>query len=385
MAFSGKATFGAGADLPELMEDVADLVSVVSPYETPLLAHLGDARRAAMSTVHEWMEDTLLPNNDTVNQGTFTPNAQDATSITVNNGVRFQVGDMLRPGNATEVIQVTAVAGNVLTVVRRYGNTPASAMSNGLRLTIISNAALEGAEAPASRFTNRTRKQNFTQIFTATVDVSGTMRAVRQHGVDDELEYQKQERLREMLRDLENAVINGASGATNPQGNASTRRSMNGIVRQIATNTFTPGVNGFPAGTDLTEPMVNAALRLIWEQSSGRVDTIVVNGNQKRRINQFIPTSARHFGGSERSLSEMVGVYESDFGVCRVVLSRWVPGDSVLLLDSSRIEVLPLVGRGFHYKPLAAVGDNTPGQLLGEYTLEFRNENAHGLVRGLAL
>ena len=60
MAFSGKATFAAGVDLPELMEDVSDIISIVSPYETPLLAHLGDAKRAAGSTIHEWIEDALV-------------------------------------------------------------------------------------------------------------------------------------------------------------------------------------------------------------------------------------------------------------------------------------------------------------------------------------
>lgn len=81
----------------------------------------------------------------------------------------------------------------------------------------------------------------------------------------------------------------------------------------------------------------------------------------------------------------MVSIYESDFGVCRVILSRWVPGDTMLLLDSSRIGVLPLSGRSFAFKPLAATGDASAGQVLGEYTLEFKNENAHGIVRGLAV
>ncbi len=60
MPFTGKATFTAGADLPELAEDVADLIGLVSPWETPLLDHLGDPRRAATSTIHEWVEDALV-------------------------------------------------------------------------------------------------------------------------------------------------------------------------------------------------------------------------------------------------------------------------------------------------------------------------------------
>ena len=388
MGFSGKATYGAGADLPELAEDVSDLITIVSPHETPLLDRMGDARNVATNTVHEWIEDSLLPNADTINQATFTPSAQEATAITVANGARFQAGDLVRPGNAPEVMLVTAVAANVITVTRRYGGTPASALANGLRLNILGNAALEGADATAARFTSRVRRQNYTQIFAATVEVTGTMRAVKAHGVADELEYQKSERMRELLRDLENVVINGTSSTTVPQGSATSRRTMNGIIRTIATNQFSPGQNGFPtgggAGGELTEQLVNAAMRQVWEQSSGRIDTIVVNGAQKRRINQFVGSTSRHYAPGDRRLSELVSVYESDYGVCNIVLSRYVPSDTMLLIDSSRIAVMPLTGRSFRYRALASTGDAVAGQIVGEYTMEMRNENAHALIRGLS-
>ena len=387
MSFSGKATYGAGVDLPEIAEDVSDIIGLVSPFETPLLAHLGDGKRPAFSTVHEWVEDTLMPNTDVINQTTFTPSATTATAITVTNGVRFQAGDLVRPGNASEVMQVTSMAGNVLTVVRGYGGTTASTLTNTLRVTILGNASLEGADAAPARFTNRVRKANYTQIFASTVEVTGTMQAVRQHGIADELDYQKQERLRELLRDLENCVINGTAPSAAQIGNASTRRSMNGLIRQISTNQFVPGLGNFPAGggagTDLNENLINTAMRTAWEQSSGRIDTIVVNSAQKRRINQFIPTSSRNYMGDSRKLSDIVSIYESDYGVCKVILTRWMPSDTVLLLDSSRVEVLPLSGRSFQFKPLAQTGDAMAGQVLGEYTLEFRNENAHALIRGL--
>lgn len=387
MPFTGKATYTAGADLPELMEDVADIVGIVSPFETPLLDHLGDAKRPAASTVHEWIEDTLLPNTDTVNQASFTPNAQDATSITVANGSRFRVGDQLKPDGAREVLFVTGVAGNVLTVVRRYGSTPASNLSNGLRLSILGNAALEGDDRPASAFTSRVRKRNYTQIFTAGIEVSGSMRSARTLGIADEVDYQKQERLRELMRDLENCVINGVAPGANQQGSASVRRTMNGIIPSLVTNSFVPGVGAIPAGggggTNLSEQVLNTCLRQVWEQSTGRIDTIVVPGFQKRRINEFIQ-NARTYDSSTDRLHSRVSYYESDFGVCRILLSRWMPADSMLLLDSSRISVLPLAGRSFGYKPLASTGDSEVGMVLGEYTLELKNENAHALLRGLS-
>jgi hypothetical protein len=382
MAFTGRATYSAGSALPEIAEDVADLVSIVSPYETPLLDHLGDAARPATSTYHEWLEDELLPNTDAVDDAAIEHPSADVT-FGVANADRFRVGDQVQPIGSGELMLVTAVGANTITVVRAYGGTTAAAIANQQALHILGNAALEGDEAPPNRFTNRTRKGNWTQIFTAAVRVSGSDMAVRKLSVADELDYQKQERLRELLRDLESTVINGITPGANAQGSDSVRRTMKGIIPFIATNVFAPTDAGFPDETDLTEEQLNLALRRIWEVSSSRVDTIVVNGYQKRRINGFITSSARKYGPGDVAYRDLVSVYESDFGVCRVVLCRSMPADSVLLLDSSRVDVLPLAGRSFQYKPLASTGDFEAGELIGEYTLELRNQNAHGIIRGL--
>jgi len=387
MPFTGKATFSAGATLPELAEDVSDIIGIVSPFETPLLDHLGDPQRSAISTIHEWLEDSLLPNTDAVDDQSLT-NPTTLTTFTVEHGDRFRVGDQIMLVGKPEVMLITAISGNDLTVVRNYGGSANTTVADNDVIHIIGNAALEGENAPAARFTNRVRKQNYTQIFTAAVEVSGSQLAAQSIGLADELDYQKQERLRELLRDLENCVINGVAPAATQQGSSTVRRSMKGIMASIATNIFQPSGAGIPAGDggnqdELNEAVLNAALKAVWEQSSGSIDTIVCGGFQKRRINSFISTSQR-FAENTKTFNSMVDVYESDFGICRVVLSRWVPADKVLLLDSSRLGVLPLGGRSFHFKPLATTGDSEVGQVIGEYTLEFRNENAHAVIKNLA-
>ncbi|MBX3323968.1 MAG: DUF5309 family protein [Phycisphaeraceae bacterium] len=389
MAFTGKATYGAGASLPELVEDVSDIIGIVSPFETALLDHLGDPKRPASSTIHEWIEDILLPNTGQINQASFSPTPQSATSITVDTSSVFQVGDLVRPDGFSEVMFVSAInpGTNTLTVTRGYGGTPAATLANNMVLHILGNAALEGAGAPAARFTSRSRRQNYTQIFTASVEVSGSMQASKAVGVPDEVDYQKQERMRELLRDLENCVINGVSPASTQQGSSTVRRSMRGIVHSILSNRFEPGVGGIPEGDgdgdELNETVLNAAMKHIWENSAGTIDTIVVGGAQKRKLNSFV-TGSRAYLPEDTRYRNLISVYESDFGVCKVVMSRWVPSDKVLLIDSSRISVMPLAGRSFHYKPLAATGDAIAGQVIGEYTMEFKNEVAHGLIEGLA-
>jgi hypothetical protein len=380
MAFTGKSTYSTDGVLSEIAEDVSDIVSIVSPYETPLLDHLGDSPRSAHSTYHEWLEDQLLPNTDQVDDAAAAQNATFGVAY----ATRFRVGDQVKGAGSAELMLVTAVdlALGKITVARGYGGTSKANLANGQALNILGNAALEGDESPAARFAERSRVGNWTQIFTAGVRVSGSDMAVRKLSVADELDYQKQERLRELLRDLESTVINGVSHADTPQGSASVRRTMKGIIPFLSVNRFAPGT-GLPADTDLTEEQLNTALRLIWEQSSSRIDTIVVNGYQKRRINGFITASARKYSAADSAYRDLVSVYESDFGVCRVILCRAMPADSVLLLDSSRINVVPLAGRSFQYQPLATTGDFAAGELIGEYTVEIRNENAHGLIHGL--
>jgi hypothetical protein len=383
MPFTGKATYTAGTALPEIAEDVSDLVGINSPHETPLLDALGDPARPARSTVHEWLEDALLPNTDRINDASYVDALTD-TSFVVENGSRFRVGDQIRMEQAGEIMLVTGVdtGTDTLTVTRGYGGSTPEALADDAVLSILGNAALEGDDAPEARYTARTRKTNYTQIFAAAVEVSGSELAVKQIGVGDELDYQKHQRTRELLRDLENSVINGRAPAATPEGSSDVRRSLRGIRSFITTNVFEVGVGAFPSDPDLSEEQLNFALREIWKSSSGHVDLIVVGGPEKRAINQFIATD-RRFTPQSDAYRDRVSMYESDFGVCRIVLSRWVPQGTALLLDSSRIDVLPLSGRSFHYKPLAATGDREGGQLIGEYTLELRNENAHGVIVGL--
>ncbi|MHC4394610.1 MAG: SU10 major capsid protein [Planctomycetota bacterium] len=382
MAFTGKATYSAGTTLPELAEDVSDLIGIVSPYETPLLDALGDPMREASSTHHEWLEDELLPNKDAVNDSDFTDPDVD-TDFVVDNGSRFRVGDQIQVEGSEELMLVTDINSNTLTVVRGYAGTTAEDLADNQVINILGNAGLEGADKPSTRFTNRSRCGNYTQIFTAAVEVSGTDMAASQLGLADEMDYQKQERLRELLRDLENTVINGGQPASNPEGSGSVRRSMKGIIQHLSTNVFHTGDSGFPTGDGLDEAKINYVLRQIWENSNGNVNLIIVGGFQKRKINAFSADS-RTYAANDTTFTDMISVYESDFGVCRIVTARWMPQDAALLLDSSRINVLPLAGRSFHFKPLASSGDYECGELIGEYTLELKNEAAHGLIRELA-
>jgi hypothetical protein len=58
--------------------------------------------------------------------------------------------------------------------------------------------------------------------------------------------------------------------------------------------------------------------------------------------------------------------------------------NELLIVDANRMAIRPLVGRDFFHKYMGDKGDYTVGTLVGEYTLEFKQEKAHARIKNLA-
>jgi hypothetical protein len=78
-------------------------------------------------------------------------------------------------------------------------------------------------------------------------------------------------------------------------------------------------------------------------------------------------------------------VYVSDFGIIQIVPNRFIPNtdndDVAFLLDPEMAAVAYL--RPFQTIELAKTGDSENTELLVEYTLEVKNQAAHGIIADL--
>jgi hypothetical protein len=62
-----------------------------------------------------------------------------------------------------------------------------------------------------------------------------------------------------------------------------------------------------------------------------------------------------------------------------------MPKDKVILLDKSRVALMPLKGDNWHTEKMAKTGRSEKWQMSGQFTLELRNpEEAHGLLYDLS-
>jgi len=376
-AFTGRAVYGSGI-LAGIKEDVSPLVSMISPAETPLLELIGDSLYPAYNVYHEWQEEELGPNAIINSIAVASSTADTVFSVKSSLAAYLQKGMIMRGPEVSggEYMQILVVADPTITVSRAFGGTTANSFGVGEYLTIVADAAVDGADVLADISRPRPRSGNYTQNFKKDVIVSGTMQAVNQHGgVTDELDTQIQRRLREAMRDLEKNVILGILSG-NTIGSSSAVRTMKGVLSFLATNSIVVSSMGTDFGSTTMiffEDQVNTALKAAWLNGGTDLNVIVCGAEVKRRFDQLNNQRVRVSNDERQFVNQMV-TYENTYGVYRVIIDRWMPVHMMVGLATSRMAIVPMNGRSFHYEPVAKTGDAQKGMVLGEYTNELRNE-----------
>lgn len=235
------------------------------------------------------------------------------------------------------------------------------------------NKNVEGADFTYTTPTARTRVNNYTQIFVKTLEVSATQEVIDKAGLESEFAHRMENQMKEIARDVEYQYVNGASAS----GASGTARELNGVLSFISTNNETGSGTGTQA---LTEAMYNDALQTIYA-AGGNPDTAYANGWQKRKISSFSTPSTRNVDADDKRLVASVDVYESDFGMQTIVLDRYMSTDTVALLEDNKWATAIL--RPFESMETAKVADSLRGAIVGELTLECRNEAASGKITQL--
>jgi hypothetical protein len=364
MAFSGKAVYDTNVFANEHAEDVAPIVSMISPYETPLLDYLGDPQYPAQNILHEWTEDELNPNT-LIASTAIASSATGTVDVAAADAGHHMVGAILTSEDTGEYFQVSAVTASTVTVTRAFGGTSASSLGVGATLQVISDAALEGSDVSVDISKTRSRLNNYCQIFKKDIIISGSIEAVKKlGGITSELDYQIQMRSREAIRDLEKAVIRGIL-STNTLGSATAYRTARGLWSFLSTNAQSVAT--------LTESWLGNTIKTAWDNGARDLDLIVVDANYKRIIDTWNATRIRT-NPNDTTFRNLITEYEGTFGTHRIILSRWMRANSAMVLSSQRIQIMPLQGRSFAYVPIAPTGDAAKGMVLGEYTAELKNE-----------
>lgn len=247
------------------------------------------------------------------------------------------------------------------------------------------NAAAEGADAGAATASLVDRRGNWTQIFTAVAQVSGTLDSVSTIGYQNETNEQKAVKTAEIKNDVEAAVVSGNGSV------GSGVRKLAGAEAWIATNAdhgvggATPGfsnglVGSVTAGTTrpLTEDMfLNLTEDL--KKSGGKARNVMVPHGLKTAFAKFSGNADKYqVANKEGAIYNDVGVYVSPHGTFKVLANSFMSETTVIAYDPALWKIAEL--RKLTATPLAKTGDSARWQLLTELTLACYNEKGNGKI-----
>jgi hypothetical protein len=259
------------------------------------------------------------------------------------------------------------------------------------------NAAVEGADASSATLSPTTRVGNRTQISQKTVAVTGTLQAVDKAGRKSELAYQLSKASSEIKRDMEFTFLNNTVQSNGTAG--STARVLGGLQTWLSSNgDFGSGGSAGSSGTTartngtnrtFTEDILKTVIREVFE-AGGSPKILMVTPAHKQTVSAFAGIAAQRYMAPSDAPTTIIGaadIYLSDFGSVSVVPNRFMlsgnaANEVAFVLDPEYAAVSYL--RPFQTIELAKNGDSDRTQLLVEYTLEVRNEAAHGIIADLS-
>jgi hypothetical protein len=304
-------------------------------------------------------------------------------------GQREDLSDVIYNISPTDTPFMSTIGKNKATAVYHEWQTDSLAAA-------ATNAAVEGADASTATLSPTVRVGNRTQISQKTIGVTGTLEAVNKAGRKSEMAYQLAKASSEIKRDMEFTLLNNTVQSNGSAG--STARVLGGLQTWLATNgdfgtSGAAGSLGTTARTNgtnrtFTEALLQTVVREVFE-SGGSPKILMVTPAHKQTVSAFTGIAAQRYMAPSDAPTTIIGaadIYLSDFGSMSVVPNRFmVAGNSAnevaFVLDPEYASVAYL--RPFFTNDLAKNGDADRTQLLVEYTLEVKNEAAHGIIADL--
>ncbi len=337
---------------------------------------------SAHAYVHEWPNDVIKPTHDTVAADI---DAED-TTIAVSDGSKFSRGMVLCFDGCDEQMLVESIAGDVVTVERGYGETTPCDIADESIVRILYRPEAEGSPAGDDNWSEPTTERNYTQIFTRTVRVSNTARNSQHELFDDILDRAVRDGLMQLQMELNAAAIFGRRYAN--AADSSVPRTAGGVIYFVDNEL---GNVHDAEGADLTPEMMNDLLETIVKKG-GAPNMILCGTKLARAMSSFNVASGSTPIVRTRPQDLQAGsaVYEFvgdlPLGLIEtIVVDVSFPSDKLMFLDSRKLALVPLAGRGFSdFDATPAGADFTARRILGEYTFEVRNPlEAHGIIKNI--
>lgn len=261
----------------------------------------------------------------------------------------------------------------------------------GLPSVNASNADVEGYALSNATTQAPTRKTNVTQISHRDATVTKSQQASDMAGVGKNFLANRMAMAAKALkRDME-TIISGKQARVDGDDSGPTARKTEGIEHAIVTNVSlgTGGAvaaSGTAAVTDgtlrtFTQGLLEDTLELCFTNGA-EPDTLLVGPYEKRVVSHFSGRGGIQVQVPTDKLVVGFDVYSTDYGLLKVIPSRFSRARTALLLDKRFVKIAYF--RDFETYDIATIGSAMTKVIEVEYGVEVSNEKAHGKIADIA-
>lgn len=332
-----------------------------------------------------WLEDELFPNLTTLASGAITAAGQTAIAVATGTGAYFRAGDLVRVVATGEMLEVSSVSTDTLTVVRGVGSVAAATAASGCDLLIVANASAQGADYGTLKATQRVLGYNYTQIVRHPFGFTGTDVEIETYGPGDPANETAKKAI-EHKRAMENLAFFGARDFTS--SSPSSKGYAGGLVEFLSTNVWSSAgaidlayIDGklqqiFQHGSQqkviFAAPTPAAALSTLFATNwvRARPDDRVYGAKVNSFINgaygESVPVIVKREWGARQSASNGQG--------------SWM-----FVLDMQYLKKRPMRNRNtalLRNRQGNGV-DSVVHEYLTELSFEVSQEKVHGLIKGI--
>ena len=360
---------------------IAPLIDMIDWVEAPLLRLLGVNGGSKfnildLGTKIEWQQDTMSPSSDLINEALD----NSETAVDVVNGAYFRVGHVVKVDS--ELMNVTAVSSNTLTVTRGASGSTAATHTDQTPIYIHGIAKLEGADAVTGHTTTTTLPYNYSQIFEEAVKVSRSEQRNPKYGITDTLSRH----IAKLIGGGEGIGTKGKAGTMAIMlektfwhgmryiGTDAIPRTMDGFNAIVTTNVLNA------AGDPLTRKMIEDKMQACY-LAGGSPETILCGAWAQRKLSSFYEKYITTERSEERG-GYKIKTLETDFGDLEIVFSKHAPTDELSIIEKDKMGWVEL--RPFDVVDLPSSGDYDWKDVIGEYSFVCKTETAHARIHSFS-
>ncbi len=266
---------GGGIPAGLLIRDVPDFIQYMKRQDVPMLAKIPKKGSKKM-LIWEYGEGDTAPTEDTLAESLD----NSKTDFDVAHGEYFQIWDLVKVQD--EVMLVTAITGDNLTVTRGWGSTsPLTSANVSDPIYILGPAVPEGVDAPRSPVTRGETFETYPQILEYTFPMSHRAEVTPnyQHKGNNRQAVLKQFMI-EAATDLDNLALNGIKNKGDGGGDSTDNPSTLGGLREATTANVTD-LNGDPI---TFRTFMDAAQSVASDVGEANMATEVMGGYDMKRI-----------------------------------------------------------------------------------------------------